>query len=102
MMYLLQAAGQQPPGGGYMMFVIFGGILLVMYFMVWRPQQKQRKKQKQFIESMKRGDQVVSIGGIHGKVFEVKDDIVTLEIADGVKIKMDKSSIRVPNANDKK
>ena len=96
MMYLLQAP--QQPGGGYMMFVIFGGILLVMYFMVWRPQQKQRKKQKNFIESMKRGDQVVTIGGIHGKVFDVKGELVTIEIADGVKMKMDKNSIRVPNA----
>ena len=65
----------------------------MFYFFMTRPQQKKQKEQKKFIEEIKRGDQVVTVGGIHGKVMTVEDDTLTLEIDKGVKIKIQKSSV---------
>lgn len=86
---LLQAADS----GGYMQIVLFGGIALVFYFFMIRPQQKKQKEQKKFIEEIKRGDNVVTIGGLHGKVMSTEDDTVTLEVDKGVKLKFNRSAI---------
>ena len=87
---LLQASGD---GSGISSLILFGGVALVFYFFMIRPQQKKQKEQKKFIEEIKRGDQVVTVGGIHGKVLTVEDDTLTLEIDKGVKIKIQKSSV---------
>ncbi|UII22389.1 preprotein translocase subunit YajC [Fulvivirga ligni] len=87
---LLQASGS---GGGMQSMILFGGVALVFYFFMIRPQQKKQKDQKKFIQEIKRGDQVVTIGGIHGKVLSADDDNVVLEIDKGVKITILKSSI---------
>ena len=91
---LLQAGD----GGGLSSLILFGGIALVFYFFMIRPQQKKQKEQKKFIEEIKRGDQVVTIGGIHGKVLTVEDDTVSLEIDKGVKITIQKSSISLDSS----
>ncbi|MEM9857582.1 MAG: preprotein translocase subunit YajC [Bacteroidota bacterium] len=87
---LLQAAGD---GSGMSSLILFGGVALVFYFFMIRPQQKKQKEQKKFIEEIKRGDQVITVGGIHGKVLSVEDDAVMLEVDKGVKVKVQKSSI---------
>jgi preprotein translocase subunit YajC len=88
----LQAA--KPQGGGWETMILFGGIILVFYFFMIRPQQKKAKEQKAFRESIKKGDDVVTIGGLHGKVFSVeKDETVLLEVDKGIKLKFEKSSI---------
>jgi len=86
---LLQADG----GGGYSSLILFGGVALVFYFFMIRPQQKKQKEQKKFIEEIKRGDQVVTIGGIHGKVLSTEDTTVVLEVDKGVKMTFQKTSI---------
>ena len=58
-----------------------------------RPQQKKQKDQKKFIESVKKGDMIVTIGGIHGKVTAIEEDTIILEIERGAKMKIEKSSI---------
>ena len=68
-------------------------ILIVFYFFFIRPQTKKNKEQKKFREALKKGDKVVTIGGIHGKVAEVKDTTVILEVANQVKLKVEKSAI---------
>jgi len=73
--------------------VLFGGIALVFYFFMIRPQQKKQKDQKNFINEIKKGDSVVTIGGMHGKVFALTDDTVTVEVDKGVKLTFEKSSI---------
>jgi len=85
----------QIPGGGAgtMNLIFIGGILLVFYFFMIRPQQKKQKDQKKFIGAMKKGDMVVTLGGIHGKVSAMDDDTITLEVDRGARIKMEKSSI---------
>ncbi|GGZ34221.1 preprotein translocase subunit YajC [Echinicola pacifica] len=88
---LLQAMGA---GGGIMGQVfLFGGIILIMYFFMIRPQQKKQKDAKNFLESIKKGDIVVTIGGIHGRVYSLEDDAVILDLDKGVKIKVEKSAI---------
>ena len=76
-----------------MNLIFIGGILLVFYFFMIRPQQKKQKDQKKFIGAMKKGDMVVTLGGIHGKVSAMDDDTITLEVDRGARIKMEKSSI---------
>lgn len=87
-MILLQA-GQ----GDYMQFILLGGMVAVFYLFFIRPQQKKQKEQKAFIEAVKKGDQVVTVGGIHGKIFSVESDTVTIEVDRGMKITLEKSSI---------
>ena len=83
-----------PQGGGWIQqLVLFGGIALVFYFFMIRPQQKKQKDQKNFINEIKKGDNIVTIGGMHGKVYALTDDTVTLEVDKGVKITFEKSSI---------
>ena len=87
---LLQAMG----GNGLMgNLFLFGGIIIIMYFFMIRPQQKKQKDTKTFIESMKKGDEVVTIGGIHGKIYSIDGDTVMLELDKGLKVKVEKSAI---------
>jgi preprotein translocase subunit YajC len=72
---------------------LFGSIILIMYFFMIRPQQKKQKETKTFLESVKKGDNVVTIGGIHAKIYSVEGDTVTLELDKGIKIKVEKSAI---------
>ena len=65
----------------------------IFYFLLIRPQQKKAKEHKALLEAMKKGDNVVTAGGVHGKVTAVENDLVTLEIANNVNIKITKSYI---------
>lgn len=82
-------------GGGQMWgnIVLFGGIIVIFYLFMIRPQQKKQKDQKKFIEAIKKGDQIVTVGGIHGKITAIEDDTVILEVERGAKMKIEKSSV---------
>lgn len=84
--------------GGVINFVIIGGILLVFYFFMIRPQQKKQKDQKKFINEIKKGDSVVTVGGIHGKVIAIDENTVTLEVDRGARIKFEKGSISLESS----
>jgi preprotein translocase subunit YajC len=87
---LLQA---QQQGSPYFQFIFFGAIILVFYFFMIRPQQKKAKDQKKFIDEIKRGDYVVTIGGAHGHVAELEGDTFILEVEKGGRIRFNKSAI---------
>jgi preprotein translocase subunit YajC len=73
------------------------------YFFMIRPQQKRQKEHRNFIAALKEGEQVVTVGGIHGKILSVSETALILEIDKGVKIKVDKTYIsHNPNSPDKK
>ncbi len=74
-------------------FVIFGGIIVVFYFFMIRPQQKKAKDQKKFIEDIKKGDYIITIGGAHGYVSEMEGDTFILEVEKGGRIRFNKSAI---------
>jgi preprotein translocase subunit YajC len=93
-----EAAGSGGTSGGggtqlITMLVTFGLIIVVFYFLVIRPQNKKKKDAAKMLESMKRGDRVVTIGGMHGYVDSVKDDAVVLKVDDNVKIRFSKSAV---------
>ncbi len=86
----------QSPSGGqsfYGNLLLIGGIILIFYFFMIRPQQKRQKDQKKFLGEIKKGDAVVTVGGIHGRIVSIEGDTVILEVEKGGKIKFDKSSI---------
>jgi preprotein translocase subunit YajC len=91
---LLQAATPAAGGvsnySGILMMVL---IFVVFYFFMIRPQSKRQKEIKKQREAMKAGDSVVTSGGIYGKVKDIKDTTITIEIADNVRIKVDKNSV---------
>ena len=72
---------------------LFGSIILIMYFFMIRPQQRKQKETTLFISEIKKGDQVVTVGGVHGKVYAVEGDTVLLELDKGLKIKVEKSAL---------
>jgi preprotein translocase subunit YajC len=68
-------------------------IAVVFYFFMIRPQTKRMKEQKSFITNLKKGDKIVTVGGIHGKIAEINDDTFMMEIENGVKMKIDRVSV---------
>lgn len=73
--------------------ILFGGIAIIFYFFMIRPQQKKQKDQKNFIKEIAKGDNIVTIGGIHGKVVAIDDETVTLDLEKGARIKFERSAI---------
>ena len=90
---LLQAPATGAAGGGYTSIIMMVLIFVVFYFFRIRPQTKRQKEIKKQREAMKAGDSVVTSGGIYGKVKDIKDTTVIVEIADNVRIKIDKNSV---------
>ncbi|NOT75477.1 MAG: preprotein translocase subunit YajC [Cyclobacteriaceae bacterium] len=87
---LLQA---QTAGSQIQFYVMIGLMIVIFYFFMIRPQQKKAKDQKKFIEEIKKGDLVVTIGGAHGRVAEIEDDGFILEFERGARIKFSKTSV---------
>lgn len=99
---LAQVLLQASAGGGGQMWgniILFGGIIVIFYLFMIRPQQKKQKDQKKFIEAIKKGDKIVTVGGIHGKIASIEDDTVMLEIERGAKMRIEKSSISLEASN---
>lgn len=88
------AANPQPEANPLGMLLMVGGIIVVFYFFMIRPQQKKQKAEAKFRESLKKGDKVVSIGGIFGRVASVEDSGIFVEVDNGVKLKFDKTALR--------
>ncbi|NME69386.1 preprotein translocase subunit YajC [Flammeovirga aprica] len=95
-MNILLQAGAEPP---YMNLIFIVGMVAVFYFFMIRPQQKKQKEQQKFSDGVKKGQMVVTVSGMHGKVFEVNSTTVVLEIDRGVKVTFEKSSISAENTN---
>lgn len=90
---LLQATTAQEGGSAFMQFLPFILILVVFYFFMIRPQQKRQKELNKMRDELSKGTQIMTNGGVYGKVVEVKDNIVVVEVAEGVKVKFDKAAI---------
>ncbi len=97
---LAYAMGLGGPGGGggggassYMSFLPIVLIFIVFYFLLIRPQQKRAKDQRSLLANLKEGDQVLTSGGIYGRITGIKDDKITVEISDKVRVKVNRSHI---------
>jgi preprotein translocase subunit YajC len=87
------AAPAQQQGGGLSLIMMTGVFILFMYFVMWRPQSKRAKEHRNLINSLAKGDEVVTAGGILGKIVKVSDTYIVLSLNDNVEITMQKSSI---------
>ena len=77
-------------------------VVVIFYFFMIRPQSAKAKKEKQFRESLQKGQNVITISGVHGKVVEVKETTIILEIANNVQIEVEKSAVAIDMANVKR
>ena len=96
--FFLQAAGATgaeaaPVGSTFGMLIPLVLVMLIMYFFMIRPQNKKQKETEAMIAALKKGDKVVTIGGIHGVVSSTKDSTVILKVEDGTKIEFNKSAV---------
>jgi preprotein translocase subunit YajC len=91
---IAQAAASQPAGGGMSMIIMMVVLFGLMYFMMIRPQMKRQKEHRALIAGLAKGDEVVTNGGIAGRVEEVGETFITVEIAASVKVKVQKGAVQ--------
>lgn len=86
---------QATPDGGGMIgtVVMFGLIFVIFYFMIIRPQQKRQKERQKMLDAMEKGDKILTAGGIYGTVVGIEEKVVLVQIADNVKVKVDRGSV---------
>jgi preprotein translocase subunit YajC len=90
---MAQAAGGAPAGGGATPLIMMAVFVVIFYFLLIRPQQKKQKEHQAMLSKITAGDEVVTAGGILGKVIEVGDSFLTIEIADNVRIKVQRFQV---------
>jgi preprotein translocase subunit YajC len=91
-MALAEGAPAEGPGAIFNI-LFFGGFILIFYFLMWRPQAKRAKEHKELMGGLSKGDEVLTNGGIAGRILRVKDDFIVLEVADNVEIKVQKVAV---------
>ena len=97
---LLMAPQGQGTGGqsSWMSFLPLILIVVVFYLFFIRPQMKKSKDQKKFRESLQKGQKIITIGGIHGKIVEIQDTTVTIEVEDQVRFRVEKSAVALDSS----
>lgn len=88
----------QPQGGGagggmVGTLIMFALIILIFYFMILRPQQKRQKEREKMLTEIQKGDKIITAGGIHGTIVGIEEKTYVIQIADNVKVKMDRSAV---------
>lgn len=81
------------PDGGMFNLVFLGGLILIFYLMIWRPQSKRNKEHKNLIGGLEKGDEVLTLGGMMGRITDVTEDYVVLAVAENVEMTFQKGSI---------
>lgn len=98
------AEGAAPAGApglsGLMSMAPLIVLFVIFYFLLIRPQQKRAKEHKAMMSALQKGDNVVTTGGVHGRIVSVNDDTVMVEISDGVKVKISREAISVRKSQD--
>jgi preprotein translocase, YajC subunit len=92
---LLSSSGQAQGGAGMSSIIMLVAIIVIFYFFMIRPQSKRAKKEKEFRSALQKGQKVLTISGVHGKVTEIKETTVEIEIAPNVQIEVEKSAIAI-------
>ncbi|TFH86982.1 preprotein translocase subunit YajC [Billgrantia azerbaijanica] len=86
-------AQDAPAGGGIAQIVMLVGFVLIFYFLLWRPQAKRAKQHKELIGGLSKGDEIVIGGGLVGRITKVSDEFISMEIADGTEVNVQKSAV---------
>ena len=87
------AGGQAAPGGGPAGLIMMVLIFVLFYFLIIRPQAKRAKEHKAMVQALEKGDEVVTSGGLLGRITDVGDSFINLEIADGIEVKTQRSAV---------
>jgi preprotein translocase subunit YajC len=90
---MAQTAGGAPAGAGAMPLIMMAVFVVIFYFLLIRPQQKKQKEHQAMLSKLAAGDEVVTAGGILGRIVEIGDQFLTLEIADNVRIKVQRFQV---------
>lgn len=90
---ILLQASQQSSNGALQQILLIVVILVIFYFFMIRPQMKRSKEQKKFRDSLQKGQKIVTIGGIHGKITDIQESTVTIEVEGGSRLRMEKTAI---------
>ena len=98
-MNLLQAAGGQSQ---LSFFLMIGLMFLVMWLFMWRPESKRRKEMQKFREGLKKGDKIVTAGGIYGTVKEIRETTLLIEVDSNVTLRIDKNMVVADNSQQQK
>ena len=98
MITLLQAAAGAAPqagmaGNNWSFWIMIAAMILIMYFFMWRPESKRRKEMQKFRDGLKKGDKVITAGGIYAVVKEVKDNTLLIEVDSNVTLRIDKNMV---------
>jgi len=93
LLFIIAQAQAQPQSSLYSMLLPMVLIIVVFYFFMIRPQMKRQKELQKFRSALQKGDKVVTTGGLYGRIDEIKDNIIMLEIAPNIKVKVDKSVV---------
>jgi preprotein translocase subunit YajC len=92
--HAMGTSGAEAQGaGGSGFFIMLIAIFAIFYFLMIRPESKRRRERQQMIDSLKRHDKVVTLGGLHGEVLDVHEDKIVIKIAENVKVEVAKSAI---------
>ena len=91
--YAMPTGGTGGDGGGMTAFIPLILMFAIFYFLLIRPQQKKAKQHKTLLSSLRKGDRIVTSGGLHGLITGVSDDVVTLEIAPKIRVKVSRGSV---------
>lgn len=86
-----QGSGAAAPGMGDFVFLIL--LFVIFYFLLLRPQMKKAKQHRKLVSELSKGDEVVTVGGVLGRITNVGDDFITLEIAEGLEVKVQRQSV---------
>jgi preprotein translocase subunit YajC len=97
LLFMPPAEGQE--GGGLMSFLPLILIVLVFYLFFIRPQMKKSKDQRKFREALKKGDKVITIGGIHGKIIEVQEKTFTIEVEGQNRLRIERSAVAMDSSS---
>ena len=87
------AAGSQPEGSGWSFWIMIIAMIAIMYFFMWRPESKRRKQMEEFRKGLKKGDKIITAGGIYGTIKEVHDNVLLIEVDSNVTLRIDKSMV---------
>lgn len=88
------AQGAGSPDGGLSTIIMFVVMGLIMYFLIFRPQAKKQKQHREMVDALQKGDEVIAAGGLVGKITEVNDAYITMEVAPGTEIRAQKFSVQ--------
>ncbi len=94
---LMTPQGQGGQQNGWYSFLPLLLIIVVFYFFFIRPQMKRSKDQKKFKESLQKGQKIITIGGIHGRIVEIQETTVTIEVENSVRLRIEKTAVAMDN-----